>query len=130
MNGRAATRFDLPYDECAPRYARMCLAVFLDRMHWVGSGDDASIVLGELVTNAIEHAHSGCTVSMSVSHGRLRLEVRDEGDAVVVHAVDDGTHRGKGLSIVSRVASMWGWDTFDDSKTVWAELAGDAGGSA
>lgn len=130
MTGRAAARLELPYDEQAPRYARLCLAAFLDRTGWPGSCDDAALVIGELVTNAIEHARCGCSVSMSVSHDRLRIEVCDEGDAVVVHAVADGSHRGQGLEIVSRVASMWGWEPQDYGKTVWAELVPDtAGGS-
>jgi len=95
--------------------------------------EDALIVVGELVTNAIRHAATEFTLALDISPERVRVEVgdRDTRPPVLVAADVDATS-GRGLVLVAAVASAWGFATADldgvAGKTVWAEVPreGDA----
>lgn len=101
-------------------------------------GDSATLVLSELVTNALLHTGSrriGCELRCSAD--RLRLAVTDQG-------VEPGSLRvqrssadeqGRGLLLVTAVSSSWG--AYDarpgPGLVVWAELqrgVSAAGGAA
>ena len=90
--------------------------------------DDAVIVVSELVTNAIAHAHTGCELRISHDggpHGAIvRLEVNDRGAQIPdVQTLTETREHGRGLHIVAALTKAWGVDTAPDgSKTVWAEL--------
>jgi anti-sigma regulatory factor (Ser/Thr protein kinase) len=89
--------------------------------------DDALIVAGELVTNAIRHAGTEFTLALDVSDERLRIEVGDwDTRPPVPVAADVEATSGRGLVLVAAVAGAWGFETTDHDgvagKTVWAEL--------
>lgn len=94
--------------------------------------DDAVIVVSELVTNAIAHAHTGCELRISHDGGDqngkpaaiLRIEVNDRGAHIPdVQTLTETREHGRGLHIVAALSKAWGVDTEPDgSKTVWAEL--------
>ncbi|MGZ4705706.1 MAG: ATP-binding protein [Acidimicrobiales bacterium] len=88
--------------------------------------DDAQLVLGELMSNAVEHAHSVIDVSVARMGDALRIEVDDDdrtGQPRVLHP-DPTSETGRGLLIVERVALRWGVERhWGDGKTLWAELA-------
>ena len=87
--------------------------------------DDGTLVLTELVTNALMHAGSGCRVAASFHGGVLRLEVTDRGGGVPdVQAPGRLSEHGRGLLLVSILSAAWGVDTTPGGKTVWAELTG------
>jgi len=87
--------------------------------------NDAMVVVSELVTNAVVHAHSGCEVRARIAASSvLRLEVIDAGpgtpDPQV--ATEEDEH-GRGLVLVSALSAAWGVDSLPDGrKLVWAEL--------
>ena len=87
--------------------------------------DDGSIVVSELVTNAIIHAESDFAVSVS-SHGdAVRLSVRDDSPvAPVMRSPLPVAISGRGLRIVTALAQRWGTDLVGDGKVVWVELCG------
>lgn len=87
--------------------------------------DDGSIVVSELVTNAIIHAESDFAVSLS-SHGdAVRLSVRDHSPvAPVMRSPLPVAISGRGLRMVTALARRWGTDVDSDGKVVWAELCG------
>lgn len=93
-----------------------------------GEVDDAVIVVSELVTNAIAHAHTGCELRISHDGGSegavLRVEVNDRGAQIPdVQTLTETREHGRGLHIVAALTKAWGVDTEPDgSKTVWAEL--------
>lgn len=92
---------------------------------------DASLILSELISNALRHASPlpGGTVRVS---WRLRgdcveIAVGDGGGptAPVVNRPAAGALGGRGLGIVDRLSLRWGVHTRQDGgeTTVWAELA-------
>lgn len=87
--------------------------------------EQATLMVSELVTNAVVHAASG--VSLRVHPGPVtRIEVEDEGGPlagpIVVPARDDLGPGGLGLAIVDALATRWGTDQAPLGKIVWFEL--------
>jgi len=86
----------------------------------------ASLLVSELVTNAIVHGRSGATVDAGLAPGVLRVAVTDDSPAPLP-AVDlaprTSAEGGRGLLIVSLLASRWGvMSTPAGGKVVWFEL--------
>jgi anti-sigma regulatory factor (Ser/Thr protein kinase) len=90
---------------------------------------DMSVVLSELVTNAVLYARTQITVTVK-RNANVRLEVADA-SPVLPNLREYGAENttGRGLHLVSALASAWGCDRLDDGKTVWAEFPQAAGGS-
>ncbi|HET9076176.1 MAG TPA: ATP-binding protein [Acidimicrobiales bacterium] len=83
----------------------------------------AVLVASELVTNAVLHARTAIQLRVTVDGPRLRIEVFDENSRLPVQAAcpPDATS-GRGLALVSTLATTWGIDNRGDGKVVWAEL--------
>jgi anti-sigma regulatory factor (Ser/Thr protein kinase) len=91
---------------------------------------DATLVLTELVTNAVRHAPPLDGVGMAVGWLRagdqLRVWVSDGGSDTatpVPQAAGPTATSGRGLAIVEALAQRWGVDDEPDRRTVWAQLA-------
>lgn len=84
---------------------------------------DAALVVSELVENAVRHARSACDLTLELT-----------GAGFVVTARDDSTDEprllwpgptrpgGRGLVLVEKLCSDWGFDIVADGKRVWAVL--------
>jgi serine/threonine-protein kinase RsbW len=85
----------------------------------------ASLVLTELVSNAVRHGCEGpgeIIVGLARELGRLRIEVAQPGplfDLDEVRLRRPGKGRGWGVLLLDRLAQDWGVDT----SGVWAEIA-------
>lgn len=94
--------------------------------YWVQSL--GSVVLSELVGNAVRHARTEFTVVATLTAGTLRIEVFDlDTRPPSLLGLDSGSTSGRGLHIVAGIASEWGWQTADGpdaqaGKVVWAEF--------
>ncbi|GGZ57444.1 hypothetical protein GCM10010387_59280 [Streptomyces inusitatus] len=119
----------------SPRSAARARALLRERLaDWGIAGetaDDASLLLSELVANAVRHAPApspdgrGIGVRISLGDGVLRLEVADADDrrpAPRKAASDE--EDGRGLALVGALAERWGCGerARGGGKTVWAEL--------
>ena len=85
--------------------------------------DDAQLLLTEVVANGVIHARSTMGIQLTVEHNLLRAEVSDDcpQTPILRQPHDAG---GRGLLILSRLASRWGVLRHPgDGKTVWFELA-------
>jgi len=92
-----------------------------DLPHLVGP---ASLVVSELVSNAIEHAGTMMTVRFARRHRYLHVTVRDgSGDEPRLAPPTGPLRKGTGLVLVDNVATHWGWLPSRDGKVVWAVLA-------
>jgi anti-sigma regulatory factor (Ser/Thr protein kinase) len=100
------------------------------RLHLVAHGmehlsNDVALVASELATNAMTHARTRFTVSLSASELRLLLEVQD-GSPAVPAPVTAGSldSHGRGISIVARLCHDWGVDVRGSGgKSVWAAFS-------
>ncbi len=114
-------------DARSPREARRFLTSTLGTWGDEAYGDDALLLLSELVTNAALHAKTEIVVRVALTPLCLRLEVTDGSprQPVVRHYSDQST-TGRGLGLINSLARRWGISPHPDgSKTVWAELTSD-----
>lgn len=120
----------LPFALSTAGIARTKLAGFLT-VHRVPAGviDDALIVLGEMIANALRHgvptADGTVEITWAISGDLLELSVYDAGVGASLQPVDfdDDSLSGRGLSIIGRVADRW-WVDMDRGTRVNAELSG------
>ena len=84
---------------------------------------DAAIVATELAANAVLHARSGFTLTVSRSVTALRIAVRD-GDPLIHRngSMPFDIRPGHGLGVVSQLASGWAVERLPEGKVVWADL--------
>ncbi|WP_151084110.1 ATP-binding protein [Nocardioides cynanchi] len=87
--------------------------------------DTAVLCVSELVTNAVIHAHNSCTLRLLLEGDVLTATVRDGGSRGVttVGQIDDHLQvHGRGLEVVERLASRWGYDLDAHGTRVWFVL--------
>ncbi|MDP9094269.1 MAG: ATP-binding protein [Actinomycetota bacterium] len=85
--------------------------------------DDATLVISELLTNALLAGCHSATLELAVETGTLRVSVLDDapGEPHVVQAKPEDAH-GRGLWLVAAIARDWGVTFLGQRKRVWAEL--------
>lgn len=87
--------------------------------------DTATLLVSELVTNAILHARSDVILWVHSEAGEVRIEVHDEsGHYPRQHTFSASSATGRGLRLIESLAKRWGVDPDPDGtgKTVWCEL--------
>ncbi|MDQ3642832.1 MAG: ATP-binding protein [Actinomycetota bacterium] len=85
----------------------------------------ATMLVSELVTNAILHTGTPLEVVVIPDGPRLRVEVHDGSAQMAVRKhYSDMSGTGRGLMLVERMAAEWGCDRTADGKVVWFELDG------
>jgi len=104
--------------------ARRFVAETLQRWDAANDLDTVSLLVSELVSNAIVHAQSDFEVSVLLRGHTIRIEVDDQSDAPPVPRdadIDDDS--GRGMALVEALAIGWGVTERDGSgKTVWFEV--------
>lgn len=126
----------LPHAPSSVRVGRRRLGAEL-RAHGIpeASVGDAILVLSELLSNAIRHAHplpgGQVRVSWSVRSGTVEIAVSDGGSPTRPHQLRQPVSAlgGRGLAIVEHVSRRWGVRGDDEEMTVWAVLPTTANGS-
>jgi anti-sigma regulatory factor (Ser/Thr protein kinase) len=90
--------------------------------------DAAMLLVTELVTNAVQHTDTAdiiCTVSLHAD--ALTLSVTDTGTVTPTAPVpaqrDSLEESGRGLALVTALATDWGTRLTAGSREVWARLA-------
>ncbi|MFE6931277.1 SpoIIE family protein phosphatase [Streptomyces sp. NPDC057699] len=114
--------WELPYDRTAPSTARRLTSRTLARWHVDDdTGDATELIVSELVTNAVRYGSPPVELRLILDRG-LTCEIRDGSTTApymkYAGAVDEG---GRGLFIMSQLASLWGTRYAPDGKTVWSE---------
>jgi anti-sigma regulatory factor (Ser/Thr protein kinase) len=90
---------------------------------------DAALVVSELLTNSILHAHplpgARLQVTWVLDGGSIEVTVSDGGGPTRPHALRPSTSTlgGRGLGIVEHLSRTWGVRADDLGLTVWAVLA-------
>lgn len=114
--------------ESAARARRLVLQA-LDAWCLPQLADAATLVLSELVSNAVRHAQGdGMRVNVTrLSERRVRVSVLDrDSTRPRVQAQDPTEVRGRGLFIVDSEAARWGVNLLPGGKRVWADLEAGA----
>jgi anti-sigma regulatory factor (Ser/Thr protein kinase) len=114
----------LPADGQAAGTARRITRDTLASWQLAHLADSATLVVSELVANALQHAHADPPELRLESGGSwLRVEVHD-GDRhpPQLRAAVGLEETGRGLILVEAIASRWGVRETEEGKAVWAEL--------
>jgi len=114
---------ELPPDHTAAARARRFVSHTLRTWGLEDAVSDAELLVSELVTNAILHAHSPATVTIFRDDVRLRVAVCDASTSPP-RLRDYGRNAvtGRGMLLVDRIASRWGVDVDGEGKCVWFEV--------
>jgi anti-sigma regulatory factor (Ser/Thr protein kinase) len=116
--------------------ARHLVAELLRRWELPALQDSATLLISELVTNALVHAGSGLRLVVAVSDGVLELGVSDH-DLLSAPSVRPRVARlgdeedqliaegGRGLLLVDSLADRWGVVQRGQEKQVWCHLDTD-----
>ena len=86
---------------------------------------DATLVVSELVTNAIVHCEGDApvTVRVELHDDRVRVEVADQQPGLPLQRrAEEVAESGRGLDIVARLAQRWGVEPAAGGKRVYAEV--------
>ncbi|HSO96358.1 MAG TPA: ATP-binding protein [Acidimicrobiia bacterium] len=119
---------ELPPEPASPAAARRFVTESLASS--IGAPVEvATLLVSELVTNAVLHARTPMVLNVTARDGSVRVEVQDCSAALpALRYYDRTAPTGRGLQMLDVLASQWGVDTDDGYKTVWFELAvGDDG---
>jgi anti-sigma regulatory factor (Ser/Thr protein kinase) len=98
----------------APARARRWALSYLASQPIVAAEADIALIVSELVTNSVVHAHADSSQLLRITirrlEDRLRIAVADNGSASVPHLRDseNGTPGGLGLRIIDRICLGWG----------------------
>lgn len=109
--------------------ARRFVRELLGRWGLSAACDDLEVLVSEVVTNALIHAHSDVELRLRDYPDRVRVEVRDSDPypPVPTALLDDDADNleaesGRGLLIVDALASAWGSSPAGRGKTTWFEI--------
>ena len=110
----------------ARRYVRDVL-----RHHPPAQVDAVELMVSELATNSVKHAHSDFKVSIDDAGGEIRVEVRDTGRGQpVLRSPAPLEPSGRGLRIVEALARAWGTVDSPHGKSMWLTLPSQAQAAA
>jgi anti-sigma regulatory factor (Ser/Thr protein kinase) len=103
----------------ARAFVRSALAAW----HYDDDGDVAVLLTSELVTNAVRHARTDCTVEVRVVDQELQVAVEDSCPTLPARdSVPASSLTGRGLLLVDAMARRWGADVVKGGKVVWFAL--------
>ncbi len=115
-------RLSLPGAPTAAGEARRFVARTLTPLLGREDVETAMLVTSELVTNAAEHARTGCELVLSGGHNTLTIRVRDA-QAPVGGGRLGTEFAGRGLRLLEVLSRRWGVEPTPDGKTVWCEIS-------
>ncbi len=120
------------------RTARLFVRDLLTRWGLADLIDDAELIIGELVVNAVRHGLRAVPPVAAVNPaappplrlcllrrvGEIMLAVTDpSADPPAPRAPDSARESGRGLQIVGALSCVWGWSPIEGhGKAVWAVL--------
>jgi PAS domain S-box-containing protein len=92
-----------------------------DRQEWI---DSAELAIGEVVANAVLHAHTAIEVSLEVRVESVHVEVQDFNAAMPMpREADEQATTGRGMALVAALSTGCGIRNLGpDGKVVWFEV--------
>jgi anti-sigma regulatory factor (Ser/Thr protein kinase) len=118
--------FPLPFDMMSGFRARRHVEVFAAQELLEHETDAMTIIVSELVANAVLHGGRPVALTLRNEHDEVTVEVAD-GDPRIANVrtrqPDQLGVGGHGLRIVASLADRWGTRPSQFGKTVWATIA-------
>lgn len=120
----ASVEFMLPATTAAAGRAREAVRAIMTGWGLEREADTATLLVSELVTNAVRHAGTTLGVTLTRHQHSLHVAVSDGAVSRWPHVVeanpeDEG---GRGLWMVEHLADRWGTSAGESGKSVWFEL--------
>jgi anti-sigma regulatory factor (Ser/Thr protein kinase) len=116
-------RIELPAEPSSVALARQFVRDALSEPGWDDLTEVVTLLTSELVTNAIRHANSPCTVLLTGTCGTVRVEVLDDSPSPVVpRQVALEAESGRGIELVDVLAGSWGTHPKPPGKAVWFDV--------
>ena len=125
------TRTSLPAEPASAAKARRFVRDTLTAWAADEFEESATLLVSELVTNAVLHARSSAELTLRMLDGELWVGVSDGNAGPAVrkrYGADAAT--GRGLLLVERIATAWGTEPSGNGKLVWFQLAPGTGETA
>lgn len=116
---------DLPTEASAAGVARALLTGLLTVWGQGRLVDDGTLVISELLANAVEHAPDSGSLHLDLTlhDSTLRVAVADDSRVrPVSRDTADDDEQGRGISIIEQLAVRWGVEARGRGKQVWVEL--------
>jgi anti-sigma regulatory factor (Ser/Thr protein kinase) len=112
-----------PPPEAVP-HTRERVSVVLAEWGLTGeSVEPTLLVVTELLSNAIDHAHGPVRLSVELADEAVHVEVRDATpDPPRLQPPDPTRARGRGVHLVDALSLRWGWREDLPGKVVWAHV--------
>jgi len=113
---------NLPPDTSAPGLARAAAKTYVAGEVSPDRLSELSLVVTELVSNALEHGRGQVGFRLQLDDGVVRGEVTDQGGGFEHEVRERGPEdvRGRGLSLVAALTNRWG--IHEGTTHVWFEL--------
>lgn len=83
--------------------------------------DQATVVISELVTNAVRHGGGCVEVSLECHDGQVTLLVAD-GSSAIPRRRDADSCGGRGIALIEALTARWGVRDHQGGKQVWVDL--------
>lgn len=119
----ATERERFPSDVQSARAARRFASKVLGLWGCESVEDSVLLLVSELVTNAVIHAHSDVEVVLRLRPDRVRVEILDTAAEYVQRRdAANEDQSGRGMALTEALAVAWGIDTLVAGKSVWFEV--------
>ena len=116
-----STHLSLPAFATSARAAREFVNAQLRGHNLEDASGSVELVTSELVTNAVRHANTACTLTVYGELSEVRVSVHDDDPLMGTFAPDVLTSLGgRGLRIADALSDLWGVDHEPTGKSVWA----------
>jgi len=106
--------------------ARRLVSLTLSQWGLEELGEDATLLVSELVTNAVVHAGTDVDLTVALLAESIEIGVTDRhpvrGLPFPSSVVEDEREGGRGLMLIAALSYAWGIDYTDRTKRVWFRL--------
>jgi len=113
-------------DERSVAEARRFVRDHLDEWGVRDAADSAVLLVSELITNAVVHAGTTTRLELRLDQGNLRVDVEDRHPTRTLPMLgpvpSPDSEGGRGLLIISSLASAWGVEYSGNAKRVWLRI--------
>lgn len=124
LTAESVATWNLPFELSSVGLARKMASDRLTQWRLEELSFSAELIVSELVTNAIRHAHGPIALRLIRTHNRLICTASDTSSTSPhlrrAGLSDEG---GRGLFLVAQFAQRWGTRHTAEGKVIWAELA-------